>query len=468
MTLAGAIVANAQDYKTVTKYAILSQFENAKKELDKVMADPKAANKAESWFWKAKIYAGFYKEETLHNKYPNSQVIADEAYQKYVSLEPSLKLLKDNNGQDLLVNLYAPSFNSGIASFNAKNWDSAFYYFAFAAKYSDVIYGNKFSTNTTQIFDTTAILYAGYAAQNADKPNEAIKFYERLIDNNIYGPTYLEMYRFTLINAINTKNEASFQKYLAVSKSKYPKEDWEDFELTYFTKNYTLAEKETLYDKEDAAGTISAKKYAQYGSMFANLTNEEKEKIDTPKQEAYLLKAADAFKKAFAKNNTDGISAFNAGVIYYNIFGIQDDKASQFRRALQELNTNRVVEKDPKKKTASDPKKKTASDLKKKAASDAKFNEQADALKTKRIEAEKPMIAAADMSIEYLEKAFNILKEKSDRNKDEKNCLNKSVDYLSNIYIFKRDKAKSKDVKAYDEFDAKFKLYDGLHGKYAK
>ncbi len=451
MSLIGiTMVASAQKFDKVSTPAIMKQYELAKVELDKLMADPKAQAKADGWFWKTKIYAGFYSDAALKVKYPNSQVIADEAFIKYKSLDPSLKLLKDNNGQDALFNLYAPSFNNGIATFNAKNWDSAYYFFSFAVKYSDFIFQHKFSTNQNQAFDTTSILYAGFSAQNSKNADNAVKCYDRLISSKIGGATYIDIYKFTLVNAINNKNESDFKKYLTYSRDMYPNEDWEDYELSYFRKNYTLAEKASMYDKEDASGTMSANRYLQFGDIFANIPKEEKEMLDSAKRDEYLRKSADAFKKSNLKNPSDGIAAFNAGVIYYNIFSIQDDKVSQAKRALQDLNTNRVVEKEPKKK----------------AASDAKFKMQSDALKAQRIELEKPMLANADSSIVWLEKAFNLLKDKKERSGVDKNCLIKSIDYLSNIYIYKRDKYRGKDLKAFDENDTKFKTYDALHDKY--
>ncbi len=443
---------SAQDFKKVSNAFLLNQIEYAKTELDKLMADPKAQEKPDGWFWKAKIYAYFYNNAVLSTKYPKSQVKADEAYQKYVSLDPSLKVLKkpENSGQEFLFNLYAPSFNSGIGAFNSKNWDSAYYYFSFAVKYSDVIFKNKFSKNPDQAFDTTSILYAGYAAQNAQKNNEAVSSYSRLISSNIGGKTYIDVYRFCLINSINTKNEKDFKKYLDASKAMYPQEDWEDYELSFFNKNFSLAEKTAMYDKEDATGNMSSKKYLQYGEVFANISKEDKESIDSTKQSEYLKKAASAFKKAFYKNTTDGIAAFNAGVIYYNLFGLYDDRVSQAKRSLQELNSNRVIEKDPKKK----------------AIADAKFKLIADSLKTSRIALEKPLIEAGDSSITWLETEISLLKGKTDKTREEKNCLNKSVDYLANIFSYKREKARGKDLKAYDLYDEKYKLYDGLHDSF--
>ena len=44
----------------------------------------------------------------------------------------------------------------------------------------------------------------------------------------------------------------------------------------------------------------------------------------------------------------------------------------------------------------------------------------------------------------------------------------KSVDFLATLYAYKRDKARGKDQKAFDELDLKFNAYDKLHDKYAK
>ncbi|MBC7587275.1 MAG: hypothetical protein H7178_02865, partial [Chitinophagaceae bacterium] len=43
---------------------------------------------------------------------------------------------------------------------------------------------------------------------------------------------------------------------------------------------------------------------------------------------------------------------------------------------------------------------------------------------------------------------------------------NRSVDYLANIYVYKRDRVRGKDIKAFDAYDAKYKLFDGLHGTF--
>ncbi|MFL9484164.1 hypothetical protein ACI6Q2_15390 [Chitinophagaceae bacterium LWZ2-11] len=451
MIAAGVMTGvQAQDFKNVQKAVLLKQTENAKTEIDNVMKDPKAQAKPEGWMYKAEIYAAIYKDPALKVKYPNAEVVADEAFQKYAQLDPSYKIMKDNGAQQAAFDLYGTSFNNGIRTFNSKHWDSASYFFKYAVAYSDVIFKNKWSENTNIAFDTTSILYAGYSSQNAQKPELALGYYTRLADNKVKGEGYNDIYKYILVSYSNQKNLDQFNKYLAIAKELYPKDNWEEYELDYFNRNYSLEQKAALYDKEDAAGTISFLKYMHYGDAFANPSKEDKAALDSAKLADYQDKASDAFKKASLKDATDGLSPFNVGVIAYTKFGIYDDRMRDNRKKLQDLNSNRPVEKDPKKKTAAD----------------AAFKAQADEIKAANATLEKPMLAEADKSIEWLEKAYNILKDKATRTNTEKNLLNKSVDFLANLYSYKRDALKGKDPKMYDVYDAKYKQFDALHDKF--
>src|SRR6266536_2995776 len=87
-------------------------------------------------------------------------------------------------------------------------------------------------------------------------------------------------------------------------------------------------------------------------------------------------------------------------------------------------------------------------------------------LKAKRDAVVKEQQEYATKSIEWLEKAYNILKAKQNREKNESSSLNRSVDYLANLYLWKRDKSRGTNTKDYDAFNAKYKIYDSEHDKY--
>lgn len=439
--------AIAQDFKKVTTNVILNKYDDAKTEIDKVMADPKAAASAEAWYWKSKVYAGLSKDAAMRTKYPNILMDADAAFKKYASLDPALAMVKDK-GAEGFFDMYSANYQTGIKTFNEKKWDEAAAQFESTLYYINTIIKNKW-TNANIAFDTTSVLYAAYSYQNAQKLDDAARHYAVLADNKVGGKDYADIYKFLANHYLNTKNELLFNKYVVLGRELYPTEPWDEFEVEYMDKNNTLAEKTNIYDKEDAAGTLNEMKYLQFGDLFVNVKNKEKS-LDSAQIKIYNLKAIDAFKKAFAKNNQNAIAAFNAGVIYYNVYYDYDDKFSANIKAMQNLNTNRPVEKDPKKK----------------AAADAKFKELLEPIRKANAEIEKPMMENLDNSVEWLEKSYVILKNKATRTNTEKSVINKAVDFLANLYSYKRDRVRGKDMKAFDAFDLKYKEYDGLHAKF--
>ncbi len=444
-------LSQAQKMDKVKTVMMLNQVENARTEIEKLSADPKAQTNPEFWYWKNRIYAALYKDDAMLAKYPEAFKIADDAARKYLQLDKELKFVKENNAQGFF-DLYSTSFGKGVNKFNDKAWEGAVGYFQTAVEYSDLIFTNKWSS-VPMPFDTTSILYAGYSAQNAKQESLASKFYQRLIDNNVVsmgGQEMSELYRYVLYNCINEKKEADFKKYLTISRERFPKMEWDEYETEYLEKNYTLAERVDVFDKEDAAGTLTETKYLLFGDMFYNIPKEDKDKMDSVTVDKFKHKAAEAFKKAFDKNNQNGLAAFNVGVIHYNDFGVWDDRYRANIKQLQEINATKKVEKDPKKK----------------AAVEAEFKTKTDPIRKANGDIEKLMDQEANVAIEWLEKAYTVFKDKATRTKTENSIGNKSVDFLSNLYGFKRDKARGKDQKAFDAYEAKYKLYDGLHDSF--
>jgi hypothetical protein len=184
-----------------------------------------------------------------------------------------------------------------------------------------------------------------------------------------------------------------------------------------------------------------------YGDAFMSAKNEEA----NAKNDQLVVKAAEAYKKAYSINDKNFAAAYNAGVSYYNQYTLLDEKVGDNIRALQNLNANKpVAPKDPKKKLAFD----------------AAFKAQQDSIKKLNVLLEPSIKEKVDVSIEWLEKAYNSLKDKEKFERIEKNIIGRSVDFLATLYQYKSNKARGKDQKAADEFEAKFNYYDKLHDKY--
>lgn len=438
----------AQDLKKVTTNILLGKFEAAKDEYDKAVAKKATlGTTVEGYYLKARIYGALAKDASVASKYPNAFSEMRKALDEYIKLEPSFSTAKDN-GPDPFFDIYFKAFKEGVDAFNAKKWKEAATSFDEAVKFSDIVFTQGWSSSK-QKFDTTSLMYAGYANQNAGNLDASNLYYRRMVDANIKTPDALDIYRFLLMQFISKKDQANFEKYYALSAAAYPSENWFDYKLDYIEKNLSMDEKMKMYDKMVTEASLNENAAQMFGDMF--MAGKTLEGLSNETAEIYILKAQDAYKKAFNMNNNNFAAAFNVGISYYNQYTVLDDKYGENIRALQLLNTNRpAAPKDPKKKLQVD----------------AQFKAQVDSVKKLNVLLDAPIKEKVDAAIEWIEKAFNTIKDKQKLERTEKSVAARSVDFLATLYAFKRDKLKGKDQKASDEFDAKYNYFDKLHDKY--
>ncbi|WP_018615843.1 hypothetical protein [Segetibacter koreensis] len=419
--------AKAQDYKKVRDALVLAQvpgnagqtkLEEAKTQLDKVLADPKAEGKAETYLLKTEVLGTIAGNEALKAKYPTADVEALQALKKYLELEPNEAKIKEDRYAGVN-SAYSSLFSAGVKYYNEKNWDSSFAKFKDVVELGDILTSRKW---TTSAFDTTSYLYAGVTAQNAKKNDDAAKYYSKIADRKIGGKDYEGIYDFLTKYYLNNNNQEEFKKYLALAKEVYPNNTmWKDLEFANTTDNAPLEDMVKKFEDADAAKTIDAKGYLDYGDYFIN--NKKIKDLDPSQRSQYTSKAFYAFSKAADLDTANGLSSYNAGIAAYTLF----EDAADSARKIKGVTT---------------------------------------AIKSKRALADKQADSAADNSITWLEKSYNTLASKANRTNTEKNVVGKAADLLYNLYIYKRDRTKLLNPKNYDKYDAKSKFYDSMHGKF--
>ena len=437
--------AFAQDFKKVETGLLLNNFEVAKTEYEKAVAKkPSIETTAEGYYWKSKIYAGLSKDPA--GKYPDAFDKLLKSLFDYIKADPEFTIAI-KSGQEPFFEVYIKSFKDGVATFGEKKWKEAAANFDRGVVLSDIIFSKGWSTNK-QPFDTTTLMYAGYANQNAGNDDLTISYYTRMINANMKTPELLDMYKYVLIKAAEKKDKALFDQYYTISEKNYPEEKWFEFRADYIDKNYSAEEKVANYDAQVAANNINETECQMYGDML--MASRNVDGLSDDKANFFLDKAADAYMRAYKLNTQNYAAAFNVGISYYNQYTVLDDQVGNNIRALQQLNANKpVAPKDPKKKLVFD----------------AKFKAQQDSIKKLNLALDAPMKAKVDQAIEWIENAFNIIKDKPVLTKQERNEASRSVDFLATLYATKRDKNRA-NQKLYDELDAKFTKYDLLHDKY--
>ena len=419
-----AMLASAQDYNKVMLSYQLKKYEDAKNEVDKLNNDSKAKDKPETYLWKAAVYGQLFADSALSAKYPDADQQAMDAFNTYQQKDPSLKLLKEGSTTAAINGIawmYSASFSNGKKYFTQSKWPEAFKEFSRATALSEFINKNGFNSNKSLI-DTFTVLYTGYAAQNMGKPDSAVVYYEKLADLKTGGADLKSMYQYMLDDYAKMKQTDKFTKYLAIAKELYPNEaSWSQLEMSNMSQNSSLDQILAKYNQE-SSGNLTEDQLVNYAETFAN--PQQLQSLDSAKQLEYKRTAADIFKRAFEKNPSQGIYAYNAGLLSYNLFNVLEDKRYGLRG-------------------------------------------ESAALKAQRADIAKQQQVYADSAIIWLERGYEVLKAKTNREKVDANSLNHTVDYLANLYMWKRDQTKgTASAKDYDKYDAKFQQYDAEHDKY--
>lgn len=417
--LTSGYLAMAQDYsKVLTAYQV-KKYDDAKKELDKLAAG-KGKDKPETFMWQAALNSEFYADSAKYfATYPNAAQDAYAALMTYKQQDTSLKAMKEAGTINSIAYLYTNSFNKGKINFSQEKWQEAYTNFKLASAMGEFINVNGFSSSKSAI-DTFTVLYTGYAAQNSGKPEEAVVSYEKLADLKIAGADLQPMYQYMLDDYQKLNQADKFKKYLAVAKELYPDKAalWSQFEMNQMTSGSSLPELMTKYKGE--TGALTEDQLVAYAEAFND--PEKMKALDSAQQVNIRLASADIYKKLYAID-PKGLYSYNAGVLTYNVFNVLDDRFYSLRG-------------------------------------------ESAALKTQRADIQKMQISYADTSIYWLEKSYEVLKNKTDRDKNESNSLNRSVDFLANLYLWKRERSKGVAPKDYDKYDAKYNMYSDEHDKY--
>ncbi len=426
------IGANAQKLEKEKIGTLLSskKLDEAKKEMDKVLANPEEAAKPDALGLQTRVYGEIVHDSALSKQYPDALAQGFNAFQALIKATPDtaqqMKILKDPYIYGLagVSNLYSSAFNKGLTSFKEENYSAAYNGFSTAQKLGTFFAANGLLTGGDRnAIDTTSTLYAGFAAQNLAKTSPAYAdtaavYLKILVDRKIGGTSEMEnAYKLLGTYYYNKKDNEALAAFLPVAKEKFPaaKEYWDQLSSTLLTSGVTPAQ---LVDKYNGSSNLSESELQTYAEAFGK---EKTAATDTALKSKIADAEIDSYKKLYAIT-PNPLYAYNVGNLTNTKFEALDD---QFRAAAG----------------------------------------QSAALKAKRTAIEANQQTLSDESADWLTKSYTALKDKADKTKQEASVYKASVALLYNIYIWKVDKARGKDPKAYDKYDALSKQFDAEYNK---
>ena len=267
-----------------------SNFVKAKEEIDKACVHEKTINSPKGWYTKGGVYESIAlsTNPTIQALDSNSVFVSYEAYLKTIALD------KPNGGyakqaKERLPNIWVILVNQGITNYKNRQFEQAIKYYTAA--------------QAIKPEDTTAYVYASYAAEAKQDIEACHKVYEHLSKLNYQS---VAMY-FGLIRYAK-EVEKDYDKALTLtSKAKaiYP------HEITFITEEFNIylaqGKKELAKQKLEEA----IQKDPNNSLLFFNLGVITEQLGPKEKAPEYYQKAID-----LNANNTDAL--FNLGAYFYH------------------------------------------------------------------------------------------------------------------------------------------------------
>ncbi|ACU62874.1 tetratricopeptide repeat protein [Chitinophaga pinensis] len=311
-----AMVAVAQRAKVSSADEALSKkdYDKAKADIQAALENEKTKGEAKTWYVKGKIFEAVATDK----KDPQQAIEAFEAYKKALDINAKLpEALLEMNQR--MFNLYATVGNAGYGNLNDQKWDSAFVHFRDAFSIAEYYNGKNLGGSIPT--DTSMTFYAGYAANQAGKKDDALPFLRKAADLQFKAEPALYV---ILAQTYEEKGDnANWIKTIEEAKAMFPKDKrFNDMEMIYYSKTGKTAELLGMLEKKMSENPNDFQTMLDYGIRVDNLANprsDGKEEAAKPANyDELMTKAENAYKKAIELKADDATANFQLGALYFN------------------------------------------------------------------------------------------------------------------------------------------------------
>ena len=296
--------------------AILAQkngtLDKAKTAIDKAVAHEKTANNPKAWFTKGEVYAAFVDNPIFGKQVPNA---VDEAYQAY---DKAIALDKDGEwGKQAAAKkdaLYAGAFNNAVTAYNDKRYDDALKAYTMA--------------QNIRPQDTTAYIYAAYAAEAKQDYPVAKDNYKKLLAMNHKTP--LVYSRLLYFAKEVDKSEPETLALLEDALKTHPNnKDFMLEELNIYVKSGRGKEAITKLENAIKVDPTNTNLYNVLGSLYDQTGEKEK--------------ARESYEKVLTIDPANFDANFNLGVFHFNKGAESNNKYNKLSAANQQKNGAKLI-----------------------------------------------------------------------------------------------------------------------------
>ncbi len=300
----------SQDLDDINEMMAKSDYKSAKTAIDKYTSNPKKSDDADGFYFKGRIYNSLSSDSTVSiNESFQLKIQAFDAFKQNLQLDKEEMRLKLESYQSFFM-LYFGFYELGVKYYNTQDYSAAVDAFKKTLELNDFIFSKKYENPQAKLnkIDTSLILNIAASAIKAKKEDIAVLYYNKLVDYNIGGKDYRDVYLYLIDYYNKNQDEASYNKILEKSKKMYPNDPtWVDLELEAINKkgdkNILFAKYEELISK-DPANFILQYNYSVelYNSMYGKNANKAGDTV-------LANKLTETLKKAITNESKEDITA---------------------------------------------------------------------------------------------------------------------------------------------------------------
>jgi len=268
-------------------------LDEAKAEVDlafEVDKKGKVTSKEKNWYVRGQVYKNIFLDSGKYKSLDDNALgKAVESYNKVMEMEENENGVYTVYSENDLNQLYGTVINAGADAYNNSNYKDAYEAFDLALE----VYPS----------DTTALLYAGTAAQQAEMYDKAVEAYEQLVET---GNANKDIYKALVYIYRNLeKDEDAALGILDKAIKKFPEDDiFSQEKITLLITSKRSEEAKEELRKQIEQNPDNALLQYQLGYLYDELDQNDK--------------ALDAYKQAIKIDSGYYDALFNAGAIYYN------------------------------------------------------------------------------------------------------------------------------------------------------
>ena len=185
---------------------------------------------SDAYLLKVRTLVALSRDSVLKTAYPEARQQALDLYHRYIKmmatgtdtsqLNLAVLIKLEPEKRQPLFDLYADFLQEANVSFNQGKYLLAAIDFEKCLDIRQNIVQCQFRNLD---FDTLLTFYAGTAAQLAERPDLAVKFYTRIAEQKIAGDSmYLNAYIFLINHYVGKSDKTSTERVLSWGKAAYP------------------------------------------------------------------------------------------------------------------------------------------------------------------------------------------------------------------------------------------------------